>query len=76
MRVETSKPQLFSHLLAQQVASNHLIDLADGMELVQSSGPVTGFNRNIFIEAEKKAFEEGKKYRAGNVFWVDGFKLS
>lgn len=76
MCIEISKPKIFDHLLAQQVASNHFIDLADKVEPIQSLGPVTDFSGNIIIEAEKKAVEKARKYRAGNVFWVDGFKLS
>lgn len=67
MWVESAKPKLFGHLLAQQVASNHSIDPADGVEPVQNFGPSTIFSGNIIIEAKKKALEEARKYRAGNV---------
>lgn len=39
-------------------------------------GRVTGFSGNITIAAKKKALEEARKYRAGNVLWVDGSKIS
>lgn len=63
-------------MLAQQVASNHAIDPADGAEPVQSFGPDVRGCVNVIIEGKKKALEEAKKYRAGYVFWVDGSKLS
>lgn len=74
--VESAKPKLFGHLLAQQVASNHSIEPADGLEPVQSFGPGTSFSGNITIEAIKKVLEEAREHRAGKVFWVDGSKLS
>ncbi len=74
--VKSVKPKLFGHLLAQQVASNHAIDPADGAEPVQSFGPDVRGCVNVIIEGKKKALEEAKKYRAGYVFWVDGSKLS
>ena len=63
-------------MLAQQVASNHAIDPADGVEPVQSFGPDVRVCGNVIIDGKKKALEEAKKYRPGDVFWVDGSKLS
>lgn len=69
--VESGKPKLFGQLLAQQIASNYSIDPADGVELVQSLSPSTSFKGQIIIKEKKKALEEGKKYCAREVFWVD-----
>ena len=69
-------PKLFGHLLAQQVASNHSIDPANRLEPVPSLKPGIGFSGSIVIEEKKKALGDAKKYRAGAVLWVDGFKLS
>lgn len=76
MWAESTKPKLFGHLLAQQVACNYSIDPADGVEPVPNPGPDVNFSGNVIIEAKKKALEESKKYRAGNIFWVDGSKPS
>ena len=70
--VENSKPKLLGHLLAQQIASNHSIDLADGVEPVQSLQSAAYFKGKIFIEEKKKALEESRRYRAGNVLWTNG----
>ena len=76
MWAESTRPKLFGHLLAQQVACNYSIDPADGVEPVPNPDPNINFSGNIIIEAKKKALEEARKYRAGNIFWVDGSKLS
>lgn len=76
MWAESRKPKLFGHLLAQQVASNHAIDPADGVEPVPRPRYDSNFSKIVIIEAKKKALEEAKKYRAGFVIWVDGSKLS
>ena len=72
----STKPKMFGQLLAQQVASNYSIYPAVGVEPVPNPGLDINFSGDIIIEAKKKALEEVKKYRAGNVFWVDGSKLS
>ena len=76
MWAESTKPKLFGHLLAQQVASNHSIGPADGIEPVPSLSFDINLSGNIIIEAKNKALEEAKKYRAEYVIWVDGSKLS
>lgn len=55
-------------LLAEQVASNYFIDLADGIKLVSNLGLDINFSRDIIIEAKKKVLEEVKKYYADNIF--------
>lgn len=65
--VESVKPKLLGHLLAQQVASNNAIDPAARVEPLQSLGPNAGFC-GIIIEEKKKAVEEAKKHRTGHVF--------
>ena len=77
MWVESTKPKrMFGQLLAQQVAGNYSIDPADGVEPVPNPDLDINFSGDIIIEPKKKALEETKKYRAENVFWVDGPKLS
>lgn len=73
MWVENVDLKSFGHLLAQQVASNHSIDPADGVESVPNLEPAAGFNGNIIIEEKKKALEEAKKHCTGAVL---GSKLS
>lgn len=73
--VENARPKFFGHLLAQQVAINHSIDLADGVEPVDSSGLATHFSGNVIIAGKEKALEEARQYREGTVMWTDGSKL-
>ena len=54
MYVENRKPRLFSHLLAQKIASNHSIDPANGVEPVQSLKSAAGFKGKIIVEEKKK----------------------
>lgn len=75
--VKRAKPnRMFGQLLAQQVAGNYFIAPADGVEPVPNPGSDINLSGEIIIEAKKKAMDETKKYRSGNVFWVDGSKLS
>lgn len=67
---------MFGQLLAQQVASNYSIDLANDVELVLNSGLNINFTRDIIIEAKKKILAEAKKYRIRNIFQVNGLKVS
>lgn len=67
---------MFGQLLAQQVASNSSIDLANGIESVPSPDIEIYSNRDIVIETKKKVLEEAKKYWADNIVEVDGLKLS
>lgn len=76
MWVESSKPKLLCHLLAHQIASHHSIDPTDGVEPVQSLQSAACFKGKNFLEEKKKALEEARRYRAGNVLWADGSKLS
>lgn len=62
------KPKMFSQLLAQQVACNYSIDLADGVKSVPNPSLDINFSGDITLEAKKKALEVAKKYYAGNVF--------
>lgn len=55
---------MLGQLLAQQVASNYFINLADDIESVPNLGLDINFSRDIIIEAKKKAMEEAKKYHA------------
>ena len=55
--VKNLKPKLFGYLLAQQIASNNDIDLADGVELVHSFGSNVGGFVNIIIKYKKELLE-------------------
>ncbi len=58
MWAENTKPKLFGHLLAQQVASNHSIDPADGVEPVpqkEKCASLEKFDRRVTNDA---AFNE------------------
>ena len=70
MWVESVKPKVFGHLLAQQMASNNVIDWVDGIEPVQVLGLNTRFG-GIVIEEKNKAVEEAKKNGTGHVFEYD-----
>ncbi len=72
---KSTKPKTLGQLLAQQVANNCAIDPADDVEPAPSPGLEIYFSGDIVIETKKKALEEAKKYRTGNVVWVDGSKL-
>lgn len=76
MQVESIKPKLFGHLLAQQIANNYVIDSANRIEPVQNFGFNVRDCINIIIEDKKKMLEEAKKYCAYNVFWINRFKLN
>lgn len=67
MWAENIEPKLFDHLLAQQMACNHSIDLVDNIKLIPNPSLNINFSRNIVIEAKQKASKKAKKYRAGHV---------
>lgn len=69
------KPKTLGQLLAQQVASNCGIDSVDGVKSVSSFGLEISFSGDIVVKTKTKALEEAKKYRLGNVVWVDRSKL-
>lgn len=75
MWAENTEPKLFDHLLAQQMAYNHSINPADGVEPVPNPSLDINFSENIVIEAKKQALKEVKKYHAGYVIQVDKSKL-
>lgn len=55
------KPKLFGQLLAQQIASNHSIDPAYGVEPVESLQLAARLSVNVIIGEKKKSLEEEKK---------------
>ena len=60
MWVENANPRLFEHLLAQQIASNHSIDPADGIEPVDSLAPNSNFGGKVIIEGKRKKWRRQK----------------
>lgn len=54
MQIESVKPKLFGHLLAQQVANNYVIDSANRIKPIQNFGFNVRDCINIIIEDKKK----------------------
>lgn len=50
MWVENARPTLLGHLLARQLALDHCIDPADGVESVENSEPTALFPGDVIIE--------------------------
>ena len=76
MWVENARPTLLGHLLARQLALDHSIDPADGVEPVENSGTTAPFPGDVIIEGKEKAIGQAKKYQVGTVLWTDGSKLN
>ena len=55
---------------------DHIIDLADRVELVEIIQSNTNFLEKIFIDNKSQALKEAKIDYAGLVIWADGAKLS
>lgn len=67
---------MFDQLLAQQVADNYSINLANIVKSILNLSLNINFSENIIIKAKKKILEKSKKYYIKNIFQVDRLKFS
>ena len=72
---ENARPILYGQRLAWQIALDHAIDAAEGVEPVELPETVVEFEGQVVIESPKKALEKAKGDCRGLALWTDGSKL-
>lgn len=72
---ENTRPVLYGQRLAWQIAFDHAIDPAEGVEPVNLPKTDAGFEGKVVIESPKRALEKAKEEGEGLILWTDGSKL-
>lgn len=70
-----TRPALYGQWLAWQIALDHAIDPAEGVEPVELVECVAKFEGQVVIECPIDALEKAMRDDRGLVMWTDGSKL-